>query len=293
MQLRSSSSKIAILSIIGFLFIAQPSWAGRVVKVKGKKVYIMLDAEELDSTSKGDNLYLTTSAGKKRGIVTVRKKKGRKVIAQLRKGKAKKRMLTRARKSRKKRRDQETMEPAMEVAQADNDDNEPSDIMYGVLGAFGTATQNVKGVADMSGSSMGFKGIFDYNIIGGFGVKAQLGLDMISVSGSSASQDFATDITYLTVDMMIRYNWMFSNSFGLYGNLGMGIYSPMSTDLGTNAALEEDSISTTSVFILGAGAIVPFGSWAITGGVDYLMFPPSDEVDTNIIAAKVGVLFSL
>ena len=116
---------------------------------------------------------------------------------------------------------------------------------------------------------------------------------MLSVSGSAGGQDFETSINYLTIDMMIRYNMMVSSSFGIYGNDGMGIYYPMSTDLGTNAALQEDSISTTSLLIVGAGVVVPFSSWQIQVGADYLFFPPSDDVETSVIAAKVGLLFAL
>ena len=221
---------------------------------------------------------------------------GNKAVAQMKKGKVKKGYLTRPKKSKKKKRRRKTeedMDSATEVAETDTDNDEPSDIHLGLLGSFGTATQNVANVADMSGSTMGIKGIFDYNILDGFGVKAQIGMDMLSVSGSAGSQEFETNINYLTIDMLIRYNMMFGSSFGIYLNGGMGIYSPMSTDLGSNAALQEDSISTTSLLILGAGVVIPLGGFQIQLGGDYLYFPPSDDVDTSVITGKLGLLFAL
>lgn len=298
MHLRATS-KLSLLLLVGLLFVVQPSWAGRVVKVKKKgkiqRVYIKLSPSEVDSTFKGDKLYVTTKSGKKKGLVIVRGIRGNQVVAQLKGGKARKGYRTRPKKGKKKkrRRKSEEMESATEVAETDTNNDEPSDMYIGILGAFGSATQNVANVADMSGSSLGIKGVFDYNILDGFGVKAQIGMDMLTVSGTAGTQEFETSINYLTIDMLIRYNMMFGSSFGIYLNGGMGIYSPMSTDLGDNAALQEDSISTTSLLILGGGVVIPFGSMQIQLGGDYLYFPPSDDVDTSIIAGKLTLLFAL
>ncbi len=299
MHRQGSISKLALLLMIALLFSVQPSWAGRVVKVKGKKVFIILDHSEVDSTFKGDNLYTTTSAGKKRGIVTVRKIKGNKVIAQLRKGKAAKRMRTITRKGKKKRRRQRRedpmeMENASDVAITETEERSDfPEMMFGLVGTYGQVTQSVTNVADMSGSLLGVKGVFDYELFDGLGVKARIGMDMLSVTGSSSGTDFQTDINYLTLDFFLRYYVMRSSSFGLFLNLGMGIYSPMSTELGDNAALQEDSISTTSLLIFGGGISIPLGSMELQLGADYYYFPPSDDVDTSAIGGKLGLLFAL
>ncbi len=294
-----SISKLTLLFTIAILFVVQPSWAGRVVKVKGKKVYILLDKEEVNSTFKGDNLYTTTRSGKKRGIVTVRAIKGNKVVGQLRKGKAANKMLTKARKGKKKKQrteDPMMMEDASEVAQTEQEDRgEFPEMMFGIVGSFGQVTQNVANVADMSGSLIGVKAVFDYELFSNLGVKARLGMDMLSVTGTGNSIDYQTDINYLTLDFLLRYYVMRSSSFGLFVNGGMGIYSPMSTELGTagNEALQEDSISTTSVGIFGVGISVPIGGIEVQLGADYYLFPPSDDVDTSAFGAKVGILFGI
>lgn len=139
MHRQGSISKLAILILLAFVFSAQPSWAGRVVKVKGKKVFIILDQEELNSTFKGDNLYTTTSDGKKRGVVTVRAIRGNQVIGQLRKGKAAKSMLTKARKAGKKKKPRQDesmgMEDASEVAITEKEErSEFPEMMFGIMG---------------------------------------------------------------------------------------------------------------------------------------------------------------
>lgn len=298
MQLQSFNLRAILVIVLGLLLFSQISQAGRVVKVKGKKVYILLDTSEINSTFKNDIMYLTTTTGKKTALIKIKGIRGNKAIAVLGKGKAKKGLLTRPKKSAKKKKRKKDlmeapMEDASEVAEVDTGDDEGSDIMMGLLGAFGTATQNVTNVADMSGSTMGIKGIFDYELFSDLGVKAQIGLDQLTVSGNSGSQQFETSISYLAIDLLLRYNLMFGRSFGMYFNGGMGIYSPMTTDLGTNAALQEDSISTTSLLIFGAGFVIPFRSWQIQVGGDYLYFPPSEDVDTSVIAGKLGILFEI
>ncbi len=306
---RSQTSKwtLAPLLLMAFLLVAQPSWAGRVFKVKkGKKILIVLDPDEARSVSKGDLLYLTTSSGKKRALVLVRKMKGRNVIAQLKKGKAKKGMLTQARKGKmKKRRRSYETEEASEVAETENYSSGGSDLKFGLMGAFGSASQTAtinttsgaittSSTQDMSGSSMGVKAVLDYELFSNLGVRARLGIDQLSVTGGV---DYQTDLNYIALDLLVRYYLMRSDSFGIFANLGMGIYSPMSTTTtggpGNVGAIQADSISTTSLLIAGAGVTLPFNGWEIYGGADYLYFPPSDTVKTNVIAAKLGILFEL
>ncbi len=292
MQPRISFIKFLSLIAVALFAFPQQSEAGRVVKTKGRKVFIKLDAAEAGDMAEGDYLYMTSKSGKKYGIVIIRKKKGRLVIAKLGKGNAKKGMYTQLRKSNKSRSKSRPMETASDVALTESVEKR-SDTMIGLLGSFGTATQNVTGVADMSGSTTGFKGIFDYELFSDFGVRARLGLDMLSVEGSSDNGDFATSISYLTIDLLLRYYLYRDDSFGFFLNGGMGIYSPMSTDLGTNQALQEDSISTTSLLIFGGGVAIPFGGWQIFLGGDYLYFPPSEDVDTSVISGKLGLIFEI
>ncbi len=292
MQPRSTIIKYLAFSFLLCFIFPQNSQAGRVVKVKGKQVYIKLEPSEVDGIMQGDYLYTTGENGKKFGVVIIRKMKGRLVIAKLGKGNAKKGMYTQLRKAKKSPRQSRPVESASDIVMTEKVEQH-SDIKLGILGSFGTASQNVTGVSDMSGSSMGFKGLFDYELFSQFGVRARIGMDMLSVTGTSGAQTFDTSINYLTIDLLLRYYLMRSESFGIFLNAGMGIYSPMSTDLGANPALQEDSISTTSLLIFGGGIAIPFGTWEIFLGADYLYFPPSEDVETNVMSGKLGLLFEL
>lgn len=303
MQLKGFTTPVIFAILLSLFFVGQPAWAGRVVKVKGKKVYIILDQEEVDSSANGDHLYVTTTSGKKRGIVTIRKMKGNKVIAQLRKGKASKSMLTQPRKAaankkqRRRRQDKQEMERASEVAEVENttETTEFPEMMFGILGTYGMASQSVSGIADMTGSLMGAKLAFDYELFSNVGVKARLGMDMLSVTGSMGSNSYKTGINYITLDFLLRYYIMRSKSFGLFANGGFGIYSPMSTDLGPSGsqALQQDSISTTSVGIFGLGISIPISSMELQLGADYFYFPTSADVNTSVIGGKLGLYFPL
>lgn len=273
--------------------VSLPSWAGQVVKVQGKKIFIRLDASETESIKQGDRLFLTTTEGKKKALVLVRKKQNDKVIAQLLKGKGTKGLVTAATPTRSKKKTRPSdVESASDVALTESPSTKTdSALQFGIMGSYGQAAQNVSGVADMSGSTMGFKGILDYSLFETLGVRARVGLDMMSVTGAAGNTNFETNINYLALDLLLRWYLMNSESFGLYLNGGMGIYSPMSTDLGTNQAIREDSISTTSLLIFGLGFSIPMGSMKLFAGVDYLYFPPSEDVKTTVISGNLGLLF--
>ncbi len=288
--------RLSILFSFLILFIfPENSLAGRVVKVQGKKVFIKLDSSETESLKQGDRLFLTTPAGKKQGLVIIRKKQNDKVIAQLGKGKAGKGMLTASYKSKSPRKTQpEATESASDVATTEggSDEGKPN-LLFGLMGSFGTATQNVANVADMSGSTMGFKGLIDYSLFDSLGVRARIGMDMLSVTGSSGTTNFETSINYLALDLLLRYNLFEMGSLGIFLNGGMGIYSPMSSELGAVQAIREDSISTTSLLIFGGGLSYSLsGTMQLFVGADYLYFPPSEDVSTSVINANLGLIFA-
>ena len=290
--------KLSCFLLLSIFLFAQPSWAGRVVKVKGKKVYIKLDEAEAESVQQGDQLYLTTPQGKKRALVIVRKMKGTKVLAQLKKGKAQKGFGTLAKSGgsapKKAPQDDVGYEDAATMAQREEDSGGRPDLLFGLLGAYGSASQDVTSSTttfNTTGSSIAVKGLLDYSLFDDLGVRARVGLEMFNVSGSDNTlANVSTEITYLSIDMMLRYFIYNSSSFGVFLNAGMGIYSPMSK---TSGALDPESISTTSILIFGGGLSLPMGGWELFAGLDYFYFPPSEDVKTSVISGKFGILFEL
>ena len=293
------------LIISGFIFVLislvhQPSFAGKVVKVKGKKVYIKLSKSEVGTVEKGDKVYLTTKSGKKKGIVKIRKIKGRKALAKLSKGKAKKGYRTRVKKSRPKpdTNDYAATSASDNIISEDSQSGRP-DMLFGILGGYGLASQTIDqgngNTSSQSGSSIAVKGILDYSLFDAIGVRAQAGLEMFSVSGTgldvtnnNAVGTIKTDVTYLSIDVLLRWYIVKLDSMSFYFNGGVGILSPLSKE---TSALQEESISTTSILILGGGIAFPIGKMEIFVGADYYYFPPSEDVTTNVIGGKLGVLF--
>lgn len=293
---RRPSILLSCFLLLCTLLFSQTSLAGRVVKVKGKKVYIKLDANETESVQQGDQLYLATPQGKKRALVIVRKLKGDKVLAQLKKGKAQKGLVTKGKSGGARPQPKEDVgyEDASTMAQREEDNKGRPDLLFGILGAFGSAGQDVttNGTTfNTTGSSMAVKGLLDYSLFDDLGIRARVGLEMFNVSGSdNVGTNVTTEITYLSIDMMLRYFVYNSSSFGIFLNAGMGIYSPMSKSSG---ALDPESISTTSILIFGGGVSLPLNGWELFAGADYFYFPPSEDVKTSVISAKVGILFEL
>ena len=316
---RLGPSIVFVLLVLIGLGIPCQVQAGRVIKVKGKKVYIKLSKKESKKISKGDKLYLTTkSKKKKKGVVIVRKKKGRKVIARLKSGEAEKGYRTRRRK-RKKKRAEEPMIMIDEVASTE-EVNQDSSMKFGIMGSYITMTQavtltpqneqNKRKNVDMEGSMIGTKLVFNYKLSELFGLQVRGGVDMMELSGKDKeSKTSETSIQYLTMDFLGRLEVPLSSSIGFFTHLGMGIYYPMSKDLtckvpeddtrncnngNEKSVIKEDSISTTGIGIFGLGLQFSLTqNWHVFVHGEYLHFPPSDTVETTSFGGGLGILLSL
>ena len=294
-----SSLIVSCFVFVCLSLTSSPAWAGKVVKVKGKKVYIKLSKSEVGSVEKGDKVYLTTKSGKKKGIVKIRKIKGRKALAKLSRGKAKKGYRTRVKKSKPKpdTNDYAATSEAGNVISEDSQSSRP-DMLFGLLGGYGIASQDVvqtAGTSSQSGSSIAVKGLIDYSVFDDIGIRIQAGIEMFSVSGPGNLNDnastpgtLATDITYLSLDALLRWYLLDLGGMRLYISPGIGILSPLSNE---TSALKEDTISTSSIIILGGGIALPIGKMELFGGADYYIFPASENVKTSVISLKAGLLF--
>ncbi len=295
MQTRCLPVVLALLIVLGFTPHYQKSWAGRVVKVKGKKVYIKLSKKEAKKLSKGDKLYLTTKSKKKKGIVVIRKKKGKKAIATLKKGKAKKNYLTRMHGKKKKKGTEDSMNTVDDIAVAQTDAENYSDIMVGLMGSFMMMEQNVASEVPvvMTGFPRGAKIVLDYSLTESFGLLVRAGMNLIQISGTDEKDNTSeTKIDYLAMDLLGRYYFFRTKKFGAFINAGAGVYSPLSPEVsGDPPALDQDTISTTTLGIGGLGLQYSFGGWQLFASFDYFYFPPSDTVETTAFGGNLGILF--
>ena len=253
---RGLSSRLGLgLIFLCFFGFGLPTFAGKVTGVKGKTVRIKLSKKEKGKVMVGDKIYLTRK-GKKKAVVKVRKVKGRRVVGKIVKGKAKKGYRTKM----KKKKSMADSEYADGSVVSEDSSSGRSDLMFGIMGGYGLASQTVNqgpaGSSEQSGSSLAVKGLVDYSLFGDIGVRANIGVEMFSVEGdgqnvnTSVDEVIGTEITYLSIDVLLRYRFMLSSSMFGYVNGGIGIFSPLSS---SSTSLDENSISTTSIVIVGGG----------------------------------------
>ena len=283
--------------IFGFVFQQNSSWAGRVIKVKGKKIYIKLSRKEARKASKGDKVRILSKSKKKLGTAVIRKVKGRKAIARLKKGRAEKNNIAKLKRRRKKKRRRKDTIDLDDVASVEADENS-SDFVMGFMGGWSMAEQSVDSTTpvDMKGSTLGAKLLLDYPLTQSIGLRTRLGMDIFETSGTDENDNTSeTSINYLVLDILARAHFIQNNHFGAFVTLGLGIYSPLSSEVsGDPPALDQNSISATTLFIAGLGVEYKMeNGWRIFLGGDYFYFPPSDTVKTTLFGGKIGFLFPL
>ena len=278
-----------ILLLISFFSISE-TYAARVAKVKGKKVYILTQGDDLQ---RGQVFYLVNKSGKRTGIVKIIKVKGKKAFAKLGRGKAKRGydLVARSRKKRKK---------GQRLARTGSPKSGgPTGSYWGVLGGFSNNSADVQliksdgsngDLVDLSGSGFSLKGFFDYPLLEWFWFRGMAGFEQFNVSGSNDTDNLCggecnAEITYLTGDFWGRIPLM-EGSFRPWVGAGFTILVPMSKSA---TALDESSITNTSVIGLGAGFDYFLDkSSFIPVTLEYGLYPSSDQVDATAIFLRAG-----
>lgn len=281
--------------------VAPSAFAGSIVKTNGKKVFLQFSQD--DSFTEGDLFTITNSDGKKLGLVLITKVKGFKAIGMLQKGKApvggstefkgidKKAAKILAKKKKKVKR----------IEDEDSGEGDDEEVVtknkrrWGGLMGYGMADQDVKDLQSgdafsMTGSSMAFKGLYDYPIIDNLTLRGLGGAEIFSVSGNGpgTSTKIGTDVTYLVVDALIKWDFMNDSSSLYYLVGGMGLYYPLSK---SSSAVDVDSLTSFAIGEVGAGMEFKLKTFSIPIEVSYYYFPTGDTVKTSVISLKTGIIF--
>lgn len=304
------TSQILTLILLCFAF-ALPAQAARVAKVKGKKLLITLEG---DPAKEGDIYYTLAPNGKRAGIIKILKIKGDQAIGILGKGRA----LPGFGLEYRPPKGTQVAQPAAPTPPPEEGEEgpispEPMDetastsdgkMYWGFIGGVGLNNMDVdlkdtngdtRATASLSGTSFSAKGLFDYNIFDQVWFRGMGGMEGFNASGPSNCGDAPNfnqacnaEIMYLAIDLWGRY--LFSmKDFRPWVGGGFSLLFPMTKKA---TALEEGSITNTSVMALGAGfdwfvsptLYIPFS-------VEYGLLPESDDVSANLIAIRVGVGF--
>lgn len=146
----------------------------------------------------------------------------------------------------------------------------------------------------MSASALSYHLFLRTKLYKNFDIIATLGNETYEATESSESGACSdttacfTNISYLTVNAMAAYN--FKNSFNPWVGGGIGILKPGSAE---SNAIEPESVTTTMVFLVGAGIQYKINSkWSVPALLKYTYFPPSEGVATSILSFGGGVAYS-
>lgn len=294
---RSITLRFLILASFAFALLPLSlAEAAKVSRAKGRTVEIEMSAG--DDFVKGDRANVIGSSGKPVGYLRIVKiKAGKKALAKLEKGKAPigASVVLKAGTAGSDK-------ASAPSKSKDEPANPSSDIIIGALVGFDIDSQSVKASSSngsvtesvsMSGSGFSAKAYADISLGDEFGVIGRFGLETFKVTGTSTnllcqsgtSQNCETTITYLSGDLLARYNFS-PGTLNPYAAAGLGIYFPLSKK--TNI-LDETKIASTTVFLLGGGIHWNIGSLYIPVSIDYGIFPPSNQVSTNFIAGRAGL----
>lgn len=291
------------------LIFSASSFAAKVAGVKGKRLLINLEGEP---AKKGDIFYLKNPAGKRTAIIKIMAIKGDKALAVLGKGRAQKGYSLEYRpgsstaqkrggqqRPGQTRQDQEQEEKTSTAATS-------SDTTYwGIIAGFSMNSMDVdlkdqngdpRDSVSMSGSGFSLKAFFDYKLIDSVWFRGFSGIETFTTSGDAKCGDASpftegceTDIMYLSLDPWGRYVFSEGN-FRPWVGVGFSLLFPLSK---TSTALDESSITNTSVMSFGVGLdwfVSPTFFVPVT--VEYGLLPSSDDVSANMISLRAGAGFS-
>ena len=180
-------------------------------------------------------------------------------------------------------------------------------MFWGLIAGFAQNSMDVKlkdnngddrGDVSMSGNGFSAKGLLDYKLLESVWFRGMAGIEQFNTTAGNEcgnnDPDYdnaacETDIMYISLDLWGRYVFS-SGSFRPWAGAGFSLLVPMSK---TSTALDEDSITNTSVMAAGFGFdwftsdtfYVPFQ-------VEYGLLPSSDDVTASLIAVRVGAGFA-
>ncbi|MCB0421124.1 MAG: hypothetical protein KDD61_09010 [Bdellovibrionales bacterium] len=292
---------VLILStvIIFVLPFQNNAQAHEVSKVKGKKVLITVEDGEM-----GQNLlfYTLTPSGKKTGIVKIMKVKNSRAIGKILKGKVKAGYLLQLREKKGQKSAQKSSD--RKSNRRDKTSDATGNMYWGGIFGFATSSMSVKfandaGTADLTGSGMSAKGLFDFALFNSLWFRGLVGAEIFDVKGTAKdsagaataacnnSSECKVALTYLSADLWGRY--IFSKGgFRPWVGAGFLLLFPLSKEV---TALDEKSVTNTSNFALGGGFDWFFGkkkNMFVPFQVEYDLYPSSEQVSANSIAVRIG-----
>lgn len=293
-HLRNSAATSVFATFL--LILPAVTEAGTVERVKGSQAIVSFGEDE-GEVAVGAKLF-ATEGGKRKAILEVLQFKNGKAKVKVTKGKAKAGMEVANSGSGgsgggSKKSEGEDMAEDTSTKKRRSPRNAGAatifkDMTIGVLGGYAMDSQSVKvtNAAEqaMTGSGFSVRGFADIPVAGDLALLARVGAESFNVK----KDDFASEILYAVVDLMLKYSFA-PTGFAPFVMGGLGLHFPVSK---ASNILDVNRVSSTTVFYGGAGFnFVMSGSTYLQLTAEYGMFPPSNDVSTSLIAVRGGLGF--
>lgn len=281
--------------LILVFFFSSSAFAGSVIKVNDKKVYIKFTAD--DSFTEGDIFYLTNPEGKKIGLVQLQRVKGLKAIGILKKGKAASGNATLFKGVGKSVAKKGSLSDDSSSSDSEESSSPAMKSRWGGMLGYGMATQDVTqptGTSSQSGSSIAIKLLYEMPIYESISLRVLGGFEIFSVSGTgrepgnTVDSTVGTDVTYGTADAIFRWNLSNSATSSFYLLGGMGLWYPVSS---SSTSIDPDTITSFAIGEVGVGYEMKMQKFNIPIDLTYYYFPAGEEVETSVISLKAGIIF--
>jgi hypothetical protein len=292
--LQRAGSNGVSFNVITFaiLVLASPfaAEAGTIEKVKGAQAIVSFGDDE-GEIAVGSKLF-ATEGGKRKALLEVLQFKNGRARVKVTKGQAKAGMeVLNSNASGKESNSATSGEAGSKKERSPRNAGAATifkNMTLGFLGGYGLDSQNVKvpnsSQQEMSGSGFSVRGFADIPVSGSLALLSRVGVEQFNVQLNSVK----TEILYAVIDLMLKYSFA-PTGFVPFVMGGLGLHFPISkkSDL-----LDVNRISSTTVFYGGAGFnYVLGGSTYLQLTAEYGMFPPSNDVTTNLIAIRGGLGF--
>ncbi|MGZ3724240.1 MAG: hypothetical protein ACXWQQ_00485 [Pseudobdellovibrio sp.] len=295
---------------IGLFFFAQLTFAASIVQIKGDKVLINLDGEQV---SVGQKIGFKNADGKTVCVAEITQAKGTKAIATIQKGKLSGNETVFFSKgsggSTATTAAPSTPPPADGAIASDAQAGESKGVYrlnnskFAILLTIGMNTMSTK-QADTSpvpnvetvplvGNSFGLAASYDKTLTNWLIFHGTLGYEPFNAAGTAqfkscdnaSSKDCDAMINYLSAGGYARFN-LTNSRFQMWAGLGGAAKFPISK---TSTALKVDDIKMTITFggAFGADWFISNKSF-IPMSVEYQLFQSSDTVTANQILARIG-----
>lgn len=292
------TTKTFSLFVMSFLLFVPQVYSQVIKQVKGTQALV----EFPNDVTEGEEYFALNPEGKKVAILVLKKVKGKKAIADVTKGRAQNGYSLVSRSTTNS-----SSSAPVDANTSDSSSTSGQDdfkIKKNALGGLLTLWQNTMSAvekdatnreetANMSGTSFGLAGFYDYSFSPNLQVRGIAGYDMYDVSSTIAingcdsrtSTKCNVKISYLSFYGNLKYNFTLSN-LRLFVMAGTGFMYALSK---SSTALKASDITLTQLFTVGGGMDYKLNSKSfIPISIEYGLFPPSEDVKASSIILRLG-----